>query len=60
MKSLMTSALEVIAAGPGSTLQDRGRFGHQRFGVSTAGAADPLLLAAANALVGNSADEAGD
>ena len=54
----MTSALEVIAAGPGSTLQDRGRFGHQRFGVSTAGAADPLLLAAANALVGNAADEA--
>ena len=54
----MTSALEVIAAGPGSTLQDRGRFGHQRFGVSTAGAADPLLLAAANALVGNAAYEA--
>jgi 5-oxoprolinase (ATP-hydrolysing) subunit C len=54
----MTSALEVIAAGPGSTLQDRGRFGHQRFGVSTAGAADPLLLAAANTLVGNAADEA--
>jgi biotin-dependent carboxylase-like uncharacterized protein len=54
----MSPALEVIAAGPGSTLQDRGRFGHQRFGVSTAGAADPLLLAAANALVGNSVDEA--
>jgi 5-oxoprolinase (ATP-hydrolysing) subunit C len=54
----MTSALEVIAAGPGSTLQDRGRFGHQRFGVSTAGAADPLLLTAANVLVGNAADEA--
>jgi biotin-dependent carboxylase-like uncharacterized protein len=54
----MRSALEVIAAGPASTLQDRGRFGHQRFGVSTAGAADPLLLAAANTLAGNAADEA--
>lgn len=54
----MISALEVIAAGPGSTLQDKGRFGHQRYGVSTAGAADPLLLAAANALVGNAAYEA--
>jgi biotin-dependent carboxylase-like uncharacterized protein len=54
----MTSTLEVIAAGPGSTLQDKGRFGLQRFGVSTAGAADPLLLAAANALVGNAAYEA--
>jgi biotin-dependent carboxylase-like uncharacterized protein len=49
----MSGALEVVAAGPGSTLQDRGRFGHQRFGVSTAGAADLLLLAASNALVGN-------
>lgn len=53
----MSGALEVVAAGPGSTLQDRGRFGHQRFGVSTAGAADPLLLAASNALVGNDAYE---
>jgi biotin-dependent carboxylase-like uncharacterized protein len=53
----MSGALEVIAAGPGSTLQDRGRLGHQRFGVSTAGAADPLLLAASNALVGNDAFE---
>jgi 5-oxoprolinase (ATP-hydrolysing) subunit C len=53
----MNAVLEVVAAGPGSTLQDHGRFGYQRFGVSTAGAADPLLLAAANALVGNAAFE---
>ena len=53
----MSGGLKVIAAGPGSTLQDRGRLGHQRFGVSTAGAADPLLLAASNALVGNDAFE---
>src|SRR5690242_661472 len=50
---LETALLEVVAAGPGSTLQDRGRFGHQRFGVSTAGAVDPLLLATANVLAGN-------
>src|SRR5689334_16818722 len=55
---MTSAALEVAAAGPGSTLQDKGRFGLQRFGVSTAGAADPLLLAAANALVGNAAYEA--
>jgi len=46
-------ALRVAAAGPYSTLQDCGRFGYQRFGVSPAGAFDPLRLAAANALVGN-------
>lgn len=52
------SALVVRAAGPLSTLQDRGRFGYQRFGVSPAGAFDPLYLAAANALVGNPPDTA--
>ncbi len=52
----MTTHLRVVAAGPSSTVQDRGRFGYQRYGVSVAGAADPLLHAAANALVGNPAD----
>ncbi|MGQ9370912.1 biotin-dependent carboxyltransferase family protein [Azospirillum sp. ST 5-10] len=47
------TALVVQAAGPLSTLQDAGRVGFQRFGVSVAGAADPLLHAVANALVGN-------
>jgi biotin-dependent carboxylase-like uncharacterized protein len=51
------AGLRVIAAGPLSTVQDVGRFGHQRFGVSTAGAFDPLYLTAANALVGNGWDE---
>lgn len=54
----MSAALKILAAGPSSTLQDRGRFGYQRFGVSPAGAFDPLYLAAANALVGNAADMA--
>ncbi|HRD77272.1 MAG TPA: biotin-dependent carboxyltransferase family protein [Hyphomicrobiaceae bacterium] len=41
-----------------TSLQDRGRIGHQRFGVSPAGAMDPLALAVANALVGNPLDTA--
>jgi len=49
----MSGALRVLAAGPSSTLQDGGRIGYQRFGVSAAGAFDPLYLAVANALVGN-------
>ncbi len=53
------SALAVLAAGPHSTLQDRGRIGYQRFGVAVAGAFDPLALAAANALAGNAADAGG-
>lgn len=52
------SALRVIQAGPYSTVQDAGRFGSQRFGISPAGAADPALLAIANALVGNPPDAA--
>lgn len=45
--------LVLKAAGPLSTIQDAGRFGYQRYGVSTAGAADMLLHAVANSLVGN-------
>lgn len=52
------SVLAVVAAGPLSTIQDAGRIGYQRYGVSVAGAADPLLHAAANALAGNPAAEA--
>jgi biotin-dependent carboxylase-like uncharacterized protein len=40
---------------PFVTLQDAGRFGWQRFGVSRAGAMDVAALALANALVGNTA-----
>jgi len=51
--------IRISEAGVRSTVQDRGRFGHLRSGVSPAGAADPFALAAANALVGNTGDEAG-
>jgi len=45
--------LEVIEPGLQTTVQDRGRPGHARFGVSAAGAADPLACALANRLAGN-------
>jgi 5-oxoprolinase (ATP-hydrolysing) subunit C len=49
----MTPALRAIAPGPHVTIQDAGRQGWLRFGVSRSGAMDGSALAAANALVGN-------
>lgn len=54
----MSAALEVIAPGLMTTVQDLGRFGYQRFGLSPAGAIDGLALQIANALVGNAPGEA--
>ena len=54
----MTPCLVVEAAGLSTTLQDRGRFGHQALGIAVSGALDPDSLRLANALVGNSPDEA--
>lgn len=51
-------ALHIKACGPATSIQDLGRRGYQRFGVSPAGAMDPLSLAAANLLVGNEPDAA--
>jgi len=47
--------LVVTACGPMTSLQDGGRVGYQRLGISNSGAMDRLSLAAANALVGNGA-----
>jgi biotin-dependent carboxylase-like uncharacterized protein len=47
------SRLVVAAIGPASSVQDRGRYGAQRYGLVPSGAMDQLSLAAANALVGN-------
>jgi len=52
------SALRCIDPGPLATIQDRGRTGWQRFGVSVAGAMDPVGLTLANLLVGNPHDMA--
>ncbi len=51
-------ALEVLEGGMATTVQDLGRHGHRRFGVSAAGALDPLAAARANAAVGNPPDRA--
>jgi 5-oxoprolinase (ATP-hydrolysing) subunit C len=55
----VSPALRVVACGSGATLQDAGRFGLQRHGVSPAGAMDSVALARANALVGNPLTAAG-
>lgn len=47
------TALEIIQCGSGASVQDAGRSGFRRFGVSSAGAMDRRALALANALVGN-------
>ena len=47
--------IRVLSAGPGATLQDAGRHGYLRFGVTAAGPMDSLAYATANLAVGNSA-----
>ena len=47
------SRLVVTSVSPGTSVQDAGRFGAQRYGLVPSGAVDRLSLAAANALVGN-------
>lgn len=50
--------LLIKSCGALTTLQDAGRTGYQRYGLSNAGAMDRTALAIANALVGNKPDEA--
>jgi biotin-dependent carboxylase-like uncharacterized protein len=45
--------LSILSIGPASSVQDGGRFGAQRYGLTPSGAMDRLGLAAANCLVGN-------
>jgi 5-oxoprolinase (ATP-hydrolysing) subunit C len=54
----MSDALLAIAPGPYVTIQDSGRLGWRRFGVSRAGAMDVVALHLANALAGNPPDTA--
>ena len=48
----MSASLSVELCGPATSVQDGGRAGVLRFGLSSAGAMDRFALAAANALVG--------
>jgi 5-oxoprolinase (ATP-hydrolysing) subunit C len=56
--ALKRAVLRVIAPAPFSTVQDMGRVGWRRFGVTGAGAMDVEALAVANALAGNPCDAA--
>lgn len=47
------SRLVIATVSPGSSVQDAGRFGAQRYGLTPSGAVDRLAFAAANALLGN-------
>jgi biotin-dependent carboxylase-like uncharacterized protein len=47
------AALRIMSAGPGTTLQDAGRHGYLRFGITAAGPMDPLAHATVNLAVGN-------
>jgi biotin-dependent carboxylase-like uncharacterized protein len=47
------SKLVIAAIGPASSVQDSGRYGAQRYGLTPSGAMDRLALASANSLLGN-------
>lgn len=49
----MTPTLRVLSAGPGVTIQDGGRHGYLRYGVTAAGPMDPFAHAVANHALGN-------
>ncbi|QIB33574.1 biotin-dependent carboxyltransferase family protein [Ancylobacter pratisalsi] len=56
--SLDAPHLALLDGGLFSTLQDAGRFGYQRVGISNSGAMDLAAMRIANALVGNAPDTA--
>ena len=49
----MAASLRVLRAGPGTTIQDQGRRGYLRFGVTESGPMDWISHARANILAGN-------
>jgi 5-oxoprolinase (ATP-hydrolysing) subunit C len=53
MKPDRKAGLRIISAGPGATLQDAGRHGYLRYGITAAGPMDPLAHATANLALGN-------
>ena len=50
--------LKIVKAGMLDSIQDRGRFGYQQFGINPNGAMDKYAATMANILVGNNTDEA--
>ncbi len=56
---MSSPTLEIIDPGMLTTVQDRGRYGYQRFGVPVSGAMDEFALRVANVMVGNDQGAAG-
>ena len=54
----MSGRIEVLSAGPGVTIQDRGRRGYLRYGLTAGGAMDSYALVEGAALLGNDLDAA--
>jgi antagonist of KipI len=52
------NVFKVLEPGPFTTVQDKGRYGYQQFGIPPAGALDPFAYRVANLLVGNPEDAA--
>lgn len=52
------SGLEILSIAPGASIQDRGRNGYLRFGVTSSGAMDDFALAEGQALLANRPDAA--
>lgn len=52
------SGLEILSVGPATTVQDRGRSGYLRYGVTGGGAMDAYALAEGQVLLGNGPDAA--
>ena len=55
---MSSPTLEIVSPGLLTTVQDRGRYGYQSFGVPVSGAMDEFALRAANLLVGNDQGDA--
>ncbi len=56
--SAQGSGLEILSIAPTATIQDRGRVGLLRYGVTSSGAMDDHALAEGQALLGNGRDDA--
>ncbi|MBU1012151.1 MAG: biotin-dependent carboxyltransferase family protein [Bacteroidetes bacterium] len=54
----MTGQIKFISGGMLTSIQDMGRYGHQKFGMPVSGAMDTYSLQLANYLVGNKRNEA--
>ena len=52
------SGLKILSVAPSATVQDRGRIGWLRYGVTSGGAMDAYALAEGQTLLGNSPDDA--